>query len=169
MKTKYGSGRFCFKACSSSRAHSAETRKRISNSVSAAIESVHRSTRAGNAHHGWCGDIPYDSAFELSFILYNLYNKKDIKRCKEFFNYEFEGKQRRYFPDFVIDGQIYEVKGQFTEQDAAKLSQNPQVKLVPLSFIHDTMRFCERRYGKKFWELFQDKDSGSNVIVKSED
>lgn len=28
-----------------------------------------------------------------------------------YFNYDYEGKKCRYFPDFIINGEIYEIKG----------------------------------------------------------
>lgn len=120
------------------------------------IESHLKSTRHGNAHHGWYKDIPYDSSFELAFIIYNIEClHKKVERFKGYRTYIYNNETHKYFPDFIIDGKIYEVKGQMTSADEAKLNQNPDVILVKNSFIDDCRKYCIHKYGKKFWELFK--------------
>lgn len=54
----------------------------------------------------WC-----DSTWELALIIWCKSRGKQIERNRETFEYEFEGVTRCYLPDFIVDGQIVEIKG----------------------------------------------------------
>ena len=43
-----------------------------------------------------------DSIYELVFLIYCLDHNISIKRNSDYFNYVFEGKTRRYYPDFYL-------------------------------------------------------------------
>lgn len=118
-------------------------------------ESHIKATRKGNAHHGWYKNIPYDSSFELAFIIYNIEClDKEVSRYKGWRTYIYNNEKHRYYPDFIINDKVYEVKGQLTDIDKAKLEQNKDIILVSKSFINDCRKYCINKYGKKFWELF---------------
>lgn len=118
-------------------------------------ESHIKATRKGNAHHGWYKNIPYDSSFELAFIIYNIEClNKEVSRYKGWRTYIYNNEKHRYYPDFIINDKVYEVKGQLTDVDKAKLEQNKDIILVSKSFINDCRKYCIKKYGKKFWELF---------------
>ena len=54
----------------------------------------------------------FDSSWELYFYIYNKdLGKNIIRNSKDYFSYEKNGKIRRYFPDFKIDNEYYEIKG----------------------------------------------------------
>lgn len=59
----------------------------------------------------------FNSGWELVYIRYCVENKIPIKRCKEQIPYMYKGKNRLYYPDFVIekDGKkiIVEIKGRY--------------------------------------------------------
>lgn len=66
----------------------------------------------------------FDSLPELAVWLYCIDNGINIKRNHCYFDYGFEGKNHRYFPDFEIDGQLIEIKGDhFFKEDGTM--QNP--------------------------------------------
>lgn len=57
-------------------------------------------------------DINFDSSWELAFWIYNKnFLHKNIKKETTHFKYEYNGEEFIYFPDFEIDGQFYEIKG----------------------------------------------------------
>ena len=57
-------------------------------------------------------NIYFDSSYELAFYLYQKYNDDiDIKRCDLCYSYYVNGVEHKYFPDFIIDGTLYEIKG----------------------------------------------------------
>lgn len=69
-------------------------------------------------------NISFDSFWELSFYIWAKDNSLNIKRCTKNFNYIFEGKEYCYFPDFEIEDNLYEIKGnQFLKEDGTW--QNP--------------------------------------------
>lgn len=62
--------------------------------------------------------ICFDSAPEIAFYIWLVDNKKEFKYQPTSFSYVYEGKERRYFPDFEVEGQLIELKGeQFLSKD----------------------------------------------------
>ena len=60
----------------------------------------------------------FDSSWELAFWIYFKDKKFNISRCKDAINYNDGEKDRYYIPDFIVDGQLYEIKGnQFFDKD----------------------------------------------------
>lgn len=51
------------------------------------------------------------SSWELAFLIFNKDLGNDIKRCELNFTYFMDDKQHLYFPDFIMNDIIYEVKG----------------------------------------------------------
>jgi hypothetical protein len=60
------------------------------------------------------GSIIYHSKLELAFLLWCADNGKHVVRCDFSVPYvdPADGKEHDYYPDFVVDGAIVEVKGQ---------------------------------------------------------
>ena len=55
-------------------------------------------------------------------MIYNLDHGIKFERCKEKFEYEFEGKKYNYYPDFKLENGTYvEIKGYSTSRWCAKL------------------------------------------------
>ena len=71
-----------------------------------------------------CNNIYFDSFPELCFYLYHIKNNIEIKHEPIELFYYFDDKKHSYFPDFEVDGQLYEIKGQqFLKEDGSW--QNP--------------------------------------------
>lgn len=75
--------------------------------------------------------IKFQGSWELDYYKWSIENSIEIERCKEFFEYEWNGI-RKYFPDFYLPKlDIYvEIKGYETERDRAKWSQFPKKLLI---------------------------------------
>lgn len=58
-------------------------------------------------------DISFDSLPELAFYLYAIEHNYSIKREPVKFTFIFENKAHSYFPDFEINGQLVEIKGDY--------------------------------------------------------
>jgi hypothetical protein len=56
------------------------------------------------------GEIFFDSSYELLFLIFMDLEKKTVKRFDGYIQYNFNDKFRRYFPDFVVENKIYEIK-----------------------------------------------------------
>jgi len=73
---------------------------------------------------GWYKGYYSDSSWELAFIIYKLEHNIPFKKNTQKFSYIFEGKERTYTPDFIMeDGSYVEIKGYKTHQWEEKLRQ----------------------------------------------
>jgi hypothetical protein len=52
---------------------------------------------------GWYKGYYCDSSWELAFLIYHLENNIDIQRYSGYREYEFNGKLKKYFPDFIVN------------------------------------------------------------------
>ena len=116
----------------------------------------------------------FDSSPEIAFYIWLKDNNKDFEyQPKVDLWYEFEGKQHNYCPDFLVDGQLVELKGdQFLKEDGTW--QNPYDHLkdalyeakrqcciannVKVLYSADYQKYIEyvyQRYGKEFLMKFK--------------
>ena len=62
--------------------------------------------------------IRFDSSWELIFYIYHADQNDNVSRCTERFEYEYNNEIHYYFPDFNVNGELYEIKGdQFFNDD----------------------------------------------------
>lgn len=59
--------------------------------------------------------IHCDSMWELAYLIYCLDHNINIKRNTEWFSYIDNNKKRAYNPDFIVNGELIEIKGIHTE------------------------------------------------------
>lgn len=102
----------------------------------------------------WC-----DSTWELAYVIYNLEHDIAFERNYEFFEYEFNGKRRKYYPDFRLsDGSYVEIKGYYTDCVRAKIQQFPKDKSLIVYDKEDIkiyLSYVEQKYGKNFHTLYE--------------
>ena len=110
----------------------------------------------GRGKKGWYKGIFCDSSWELAFVIYHLDHKLPIKRCTESLPYVFEGKQRKYYPDFIVDDTIYEIKGYETEQSKTKQILYPHIKLIDKDSIKMYLEYVVETYTKDFTSMYED-------------
>lgn len=126
----------------------------------------------------WC-----DSTWELAFLIYHLDHNIPIRRCTDIRTYTFEGKEYKYFPDFIVrDSEVVEIKGFVTPRWKSKEIQNPDIRVLYgkdiqpyLEYVHDKYTFdLESMYenrqktrpvGNRSW-VHNDKE---NRLVLSKD
>lgn len=99
-----------------------------------------------------------DSSWELAFVIYNLEHNIKFERNKRKFNYTFEGQNKTYLPDFIVDCAYVEIKGYWNTQWQAKLDQFPsEEKLIVLTKKDMKMYFdyVIDKYGKDFVSLYE--------------
>lgn len=72
-------------------------------------------------------DEKFDSYFELEFYIWAKDNCESVKHEPYAIEYAFDGETFKYFPDFEVDGELFEVKGLqfFEDKDPAKKMVNP--------------------------------------------
>ena len=114
--------------------------------------------------YGTYRGIACDSSWELAFVVYNMDRGIDISRNKDYFTYCYDNKQHRFYPDFKLDDTYYEIKGQWTEQETAKINCFPpelNLVVIDIASIGTYMKYCEETYGKNFAAILYEKDKPS--------
>lgn len=69
--------------------------------------------------------------------------------------YIWNNKRKNYLPDFVIDGQLVEVKGYKSQEWMAKINANPDVKVLYESEMKPILDYVVDKYGKDFIILYE--------------
>lgn len=204
MTEKFGSGRFCSRACANSRERSDEVKHKISQGVittghtphtrekflkvgadnhARALEKYyknpsiceccgniieydkkHRKTcsescynqiagglRAGSGtgKHGWYKNFYCDSSYELAFVIYKLDHGCKIERNKRFYEYVgTDGKLHKYYPDFIENDFLVEVKGYLTDDVFLKIAavDDKPVKLLMLDDLKPMFDYIKETY-----------------------
>lgn len=143
-----------------------ERRKKISDTMKKNPLSGGLRKGSGRGIKGWYNNIWCDSTWELSFILYQLDNKIDVKRNTKGFEYSFKGIFFKYYPDFIIDSVFYEIKGRRSYDDLDEKNKNKinQFKGGILKVFYDSdMKFyidyAENKYGKEFHKILYKKEA----------
>ena len=109
---------------------------------------------SGRGKKGWYKNFFCDSSWELAYVIYCLDHDIDIKRNTERRTYIWKNKDKNYIPDFIVNDQLIEIKGYKTEQWEAKLSANPDVKVLYKEDLKDIFAYVIGKYGKNYIELY---------------
>jgi hypothetical protein len=109
---------------------------------------------SGRGKKGWYKGIFCDSSWELAFVIYHMDNNIPLEKCKEIRWYNWEGKLKRYYPDFVVNGKIIEIKGYTTKQWEAKLEANPDIAVLYEKDLKPYIEYAILKYGKDFVRIY---------------
>lgn len=178
IQQKFGSGKFCSRACANAREHSIETKQKIARAVHKYIEAnsvcnghkpeehfcvicghilnkynktgfcnncLHKTPEgkhlyskitgglrvgAGYGKGGWYRGHYCDSTYELVYLIYCLdHNISVSKNTTKYFYYWYNGKQHKYYPDFIVEDGFVEIKGYHTDLVDIKLAAVPDGKI----------------------------------------
>lgn len=130
-------------------------------------------------------NIFFDSKPELSFWIYCKDNFLDIKKSKTCFDYTYNNIKHFYFPDFEINNDYYEIKGdQFLKE--SKEWQNPynhnqdklyeakhqcalanNVKILYSKDYKKYLDYIDQKYGKNFLDQFKVKKQNKDALKQS--
>ena len=106
--------------------------------------------KTGRGIKGWYKGFYCSSTYELAYVIYCLDHNIDIKRCHNHYQYDYLGKKHRYYPDFVVDGTIIEIKGFWTPQVEAKtlaVTDMP-IKVLYYNDLIFVFDYIKEAYGK---------------------
>jgi hypothetical protein len=104
----------------------------------------------------WC-----DSSWELAWVIYNLEHNIKFERNNVGFVYEFNGRNRKYYPDFIISETYYEIKGRrsFEKMDDENKEKIKQFKFNLKVLYEKDMKpflgYVINKYGKDFIRLYE--------------
>lgn len=119
---------------------------------------------SGHSKSGWYKGIKCDSTWELAFLIYHLDNNLFIKRCDEKRKYIWNKKEHIYYPDFITDKGIIEIKGYKTEQSEEKRKQNPDIINIYKEDIEFYLNYIKEKYGKPLIELYDNSKPNINFL-----
>ena len=109
---------------------------------------------SGRSNSGWYKGIYCSSTWELAFLIYHLDHNLPIRRCQFHREYEFEGKKYKYYPDFITDKGVIEIKGFNTPQWDAKHKANPDIIVLFKDDMVPYMDYVKSRYTNILEELY---------------
>lgn len=90
----------------------------------------------------WC-----DSSYELAYLIYCLDNNIKIERNTEGFEYSFEGKTRKFYPDFLVEGKYVEIKNFHSDYTDAKINQFPnEIQVIYTEGIKFYLDYAKSKY-----------------------
>lgn len=113
---------------------------------------------SGRGKKGWYCGYFCDSSWELAFVLFNIDHGITFQRNTQSFDYLFNDKMHKYFPDFLVSGVYYEIKGYKTKQWKAKVDQFPdteQLVVLDKNGIQPYLAYATETYGKDFVRLYE--------------
>lgn len=142
---------YCFKSdCS---------KKAKSEILSKALKGKSGGVRQGGGHgkHGRYKGIWCDSSWELAWVIYAQENGIQFKRNTKGFEYIFNEKKFRYFPDFELaDGSFLEIKGYDTAQSEEKHRQFPgKLQVLKKKDMLPIIDYVMNRHGKEYTVLYE--------------
>ena len=115
---------------------------------------------SGRSKHGYYKEIWCDSTYELAYLIYCLDHNIDIKRCSETFEYEYEGKKHKYHPDFIVNNELIEIKGYYTDlvdTKASSITLDKPYKILYKEDLQEVFSYVAKTYNKRFrkkWNNF---------------
>ena len=115
---------------------------------------------SGRGKKGWYKNYFCDSTWELAWVIYNLENGIIFRRNYESFEYKFDGKIKKYYPDFIIDDVYYEIKGRrnykdLDEQTKEKIEQfKGNLTVLFQNEMKQYLDYSILKYGKDFYKLY---------------
>jgi len=123
---------------------------------------------SGIGKSGWYKGFWLNSTYELAYVIFHIENNIPIKRCNEFFYYldPKVNKIRKYFPDFIVNDQIVEIKGFKTATDIEKI-KSCNAKLLCKEDLKDIFKYVENSTGLKIENLYLMYDNTAAQGIQS--
>lgn len=125
----------------------------------------------------WFQNIRFDSSYELCFFLYHIENNIPIERCSDQFPYyDSNNTEHWYHPDFKVNGEFVEVKGEhlldkqgnLTSEIYSSSKESKDInfhkqkcmekvgsRLISSEEIQKCFNFIYEKYGKKYINSFK--------------
>ena len=111
---------------------------------------------SGRSKSGWYKGVFCNSSYELAWVIFNLEHGFAFKRNTDGFDYEFEGKIHKYYPDFIIAGVYYEIKGYEMPNDKFKWKSFPhKLEILFKNDLKEVLEYVKSKYGNDFIKLYE--------------
>ena len=108
----------------------------------------------------------FDSSWELYYWIYCKEQGYQITRNFRYFTFVLDGKQRRFYPDFIINGELVEIKGDHLKLDVYKtqlwqakeqICKKEHIKILSESEMKPIIKWVQDKFGKKYVKQFKQK------------
>lgn len=136
---------------------SEEYRLKISNSNKGKTGGFRKNS--GNGKQGWYKGYWCQSSYELAWVIYNLDHNIKFERNKNFFNYNYNGVEHKFYPDFKTNiDEFTEIKGFASNRWKNKVEQFPKNKKLIILYkneLKEIFKYVELTYGKNYIELYE--------------
>jgi hypothetical protein len=114
--------------------------------------------KAGRGHMGWYKGYYCNSSWELAWVIYNIEHGILFTRNTFGFDYVFEGRTFKFYPDFKINDEYVEIKGWLTPKNKEKISQfKGKLKVIFQKDMKPFLDYTIKKYGKNYVTLYEDK------------
>ena len=107
---------------------------------------------SGIGKHGYYKGYKCDSTYELAYVIYNIDHNILFERSSYKYLYvAIDASVHTYYPDFIQDGFIIEIKGYMNENVYRKIAavDNYPVKLLTYSDIKPMIEYVQKTYNVK--------------------
>lgn len=113
--------------------------------------------KGGRGKQGWYKGYYCNSSWELAWVIYQLDHGVKFDRNTEGFEYEFNGKKFKFFPDFKLSSYEYvEVKGYTDDKVKAKFQYFPHhLQVIGKQEIKPFIEYSKVKHGPHFIELYE--------------
>lgn len=116
-------------------------------------------------------DMTFDSSWELAFYIFCVDNGKSVKRYIDGIPYKgHDGSSHMYYPDFEVDGKLYEIKGSqfFTDGEfdggiyktpsyANKVECIKANNVIVVTDVSKYLEYVYEKYGKHYLQSFRNE------------
>jgi hypothetical protein len=104
---------------------------------------------SGTGKHGWFKSYYCDSTYELAYVIYNLdHNIKFERNTKAYTYTDNNGIAHNYYPDFIENDTLIEIKGYWTDLVQRKLDavKDRPIKLLMKKDIQYMIDYVRQAY-----------------------
>jgi hypothetical protein len=115
--------------------------------------------KAGRGKMGWYKGYYCNSSWELAWVIYQIEHGLQFKRNTIGFEYQFENRNHKFYPDFILDnGEYVEIKGWITKKDEEKIKQfKHSLKVIRGKDLKNIFDYIVNKYGKDYTSLYEKK------------
>ena len=113
---------------------------------------------------GWYKGIHCDSSWELALVIYYTEHNLFIERNKQYRTYVYNNKSYKYYPDFITEEGLLEVKGYKSDKWNAKIEQNPDIKVLYKNDMKPYLQYVISKYGTDFIKLYDKADKIAMLV-----
>ena len=111
---------------------------------------------SGHGLNGWYKGYWCDISWELAFVIHCIDHGVPIERNRVSYEYEYEGRTHKYYPDFIVGGSLVEIKGIWTKKERAKIDQCPvPLKVIDKGSIQEYLDYAISKHGRKFTSVYE--------------